>query len=476
MDKTDLCFLSAMELRSLYQKGDLSPVEVTKAILNHIDHHNPRLNAFITTTPELALRQALKAELAYSKSEFPPPPLNGIPISFKDLTATKGIITTRGSLLYKNWIPNFNAPIVKRLSEAGAVFLGKTNTPELGWKGDSGNRLIGPTHNPWNHDCTAGGSSGGAAAAVAMGMGPLAQGTDGAGSIRIPASFCGLYGLKPSFGLIPQYPPSAVEVLSHAGPITRTVRDAALMLNSMAGADSSDPLSLPVETNFLTGIQKGITGLRIAWSSNLGYASIDPEVHQICSKAAASFSELGCSVEEIHPNIPDPWENIVHVIWASAFAGLYLHKLDEVQELMDPGLVDIIKQGDQISASKLAKAHSQRNEYYQNWCNVLKDFDLLLTSTLPITAFQIGQDKPREINGRSTTYLGWSAFTYPFNITGHPAATLPCGFTRNGMPVGLQVVGQWRDDITVLRASAAFEKFAPWADIRPPLEQVSKPQ
>ncbi len=471
MNTTDLCYLSALELRTLYQKREVSPVEVTEAVLSRIDRLNPSINAFITVTRELALKQARAAEGAYAKKECPPL-LAGIPASLKDLTPTKGIRTTRGSLVYKDWVPDFDAPIVERLYAAGGVMLGKTNTPEMGWKGDSGNRIAGPTHNPWKLGRTAGGSSGGAAAAVASGLGPLAQGTDGAGSIRIPASFCGLYGLKPSWGLIPQYPASVVELLSHIGPITRTVRDAALMLTAMAGADPRDRLSLPVQTDFLSAMEGSIAGLRVAWSPDLGYAAIDSEVREIAAAAAQRFGELGCHVEEAHPEVQDPWD-FVNLIWASAFAGIYLHNLNEVRDLIDPGLLAVMEQGQRFSAAELASAYTQRNDYYHNWRVFMQSYDLMLTPTLPVTAFTAGDDHPAQIDGRPTTYLGWTAFTYPFDITGQPAATLPCGFASNRLPVGLHIVGRWRDDITVLRASAAFEALAPWADVRPPTDPSS---
>jgi aspartyl-tRNA(Asn)/glutamyl-tRNA(Gln) amidotransferase subunit A len=372
-------------------------------------------------------------------------------------------------LLYKDWVPDYDAPIIERLHEAGAVMLGKTNLPELGWKGDSTNRIIGSTHNPWKLGRTAGGSSGGGTAAVAAGLGPLAQGSDGAGSIRIPSSFCGIYGLKPSWGLIPQYPASAVELFSHLGPMTRTVADSALMLNIMAGADPRDRLSLPTETDYLASLEGSITGLRVAWSPDLGYALIDPEVRDIVAKAALRFEELGCHVEEAHPNLEDPWESIVHIIWASAFAGLHLHDLDAVRDQIDPGLVRVIEQGLQLSGAEVAIAYARRNDYYHAWRQFMERYDLLLTPALPVTAFPAGDDYPGEIDGQPTTYLSWTAFTYPFNITGQPAATVPCGFASDGLPVGLQIVGRWRDDVTVLRASAAFEALAPWADKRPPL-------
>lgn len=463
---TELCYLSALELRDHFVRRTLSPVEVTAVLLDRIAGVNPALNAFVTVTVEGALAQARKAEALYAAGDAPP--LAGIPFSLKDLTPTKGIRTTRGSLLYENWIPNFDVPLTERLYKAGAVLLGKTNTPEFGWKGDSGNRLFGPTHNPWQHGRTSGGSSGGAAAAVAAGLGPLSQGTDGAGSIRIPACFCGVYGLKPSFGLVPQYPTSLVEPFSHSGPITRTVGDAALMLNVIRGADPRDKLSWPDQTDYLVAMQGDIKGLRVAFSPDLGYAAIDPEVRAITTKAVHRFTELGCEVEEIHPDLPDPWD-LVDKIWSSAFAGAYLKDFAKVRDQLDLGLVAVIEAGQQVSAAELSRAHQTRNEYYQRWHIFMQDYDLFLSPTLPVTAFIAGDHHPGWINGQQTTYLDWTAFTYPFNATGQPAATLPCGFAANGLPVGLQVVGRHRDDATVLRASAAFEALAPWADQQPDL-------
>ena len=469
MTETDLCYLSALQLRDLYQKGEVSPVEVTEAILRRMDQLNPSLNAFITTTPELALKGARAAEKAY-QTDKSPPPLAGIPTSIKDLVAMTGFRTTRGSWRYRDSVSDFDAPIMDRFHAAGAVIIGKTNLPEFGWKGDSTNRIIGSTHNPWQHGRTAGGSSGGGTAALAAGLGPLAQGSDGAGSIRIPTSFCGVYGLKPSWGIIPQYPASAVELFSHLGPMTRTVADSALMLNIMAGADPRDRLSIPTNTDYLADLEGDITGLRVAWSPDLGYALVDPEVREIVTKAALRFEELGCHVEEVHPNLEDPWESIVHVIWASAFAGIHLHDLDAVRDQIDPGLVRVIEQGLELTGAEVAIAYAKRNDYYHAWREFMEGYDLVLTPTLPVTAFPAGDDHPGQIDGQPTTYLSWTAFTYPFNITGQPAASVPCGFDYNGLPVGLQIVGRWRDDVTVLRASAAFEALAPWADKRPPLD------
>ncbi len=462
----DLCFASATELIDLYRTRAISPVEVTEAVLHRIDLLNPSLNAFITVTPELALEQARAAEIEYQNQSAGP--LAGVPISIKDLTVTKDIRTTRGSLLYADWIPNEDAPFVERVKKAGAVILGKTNTPEFGWKGDSGNRVVGPTHNPWKHGRTAGGSSGGGAAAVAAGMGPLAQGSDGAGSIRIPCGFCGIFGHKPSFGLVPYHPPSALGDFSHIGPMTRTVADAALLLMVTAGEDPRDRLSWSSHLDYVQSVEGGVQGLRIGWSPDLGYAPVDPAVGAATEAAVRRFEELGCSVEEVNPGLEDPWE-LVDVIWGSSHAGTFKDSFESVKAQLDPGLVEVIQAGNRYTAAEFAAATVRRNDYANRLRSVTDQFDLFVTPTLPVTAFKAGDDHPGSIQGQPTTYLGWTAFTYPFNLTGQPAATVPCGFDNDGLPIGLQIVGHFHDDATVLRAAAAFEEIAPWRDHRPPV-------
>jgi aspartyl-tRNA(Asn)/glutamyl-tRNA(Gln) amidotransferase subunit A len=465
MTDDDLCFLSAVDLRDAYTRGNLSPVEVTEAVLRRIERLNPSLNAYVTVTAERAVDDARAAEAAYRDGRAGP--LAGVPGSLKDLTATKGIRTTRGSRLTVDWVPDFDAPLAERLHEAGMVLLGKTNTPELGWKGDSGNRVCGPTHNPWRHGRTAGGSSGGAAAAVVAGLGPIAQGTDGAGSIRIPAGLSGAFGFKPTWGSVPQYPPSVVQSLAHAGPITRTVGDAVLMLAAMAGPDARDPISMAPEAVRLDDIEGGIAGLRVAWSPDLGYAAVDSAVAGVAAAAARRFEKLGCVVEEAHPDGDDPWE-LVHAMWSAAFAAHFGERFEQVRHELTPGLVAVVEQGRQHSGPQVAGAYIERHAVYDRWRTFLESYDLLLTPTLPCTAFAAGQDHPGSIAGRETTYLGWTAFTYPVNLTGLPAASVPCG-TVDGLPVGLQIVGGFRQDRTVLRAARAFELLAPWAQQRPTL-------
>lgn len=462
----ELCFLSATELLEQYRRRALSPVEVVDAVLEQIERLDPVVRAFLTVTAEQARRQAIEAEYAYAHGERRV--LLGVPVSIKDVTPVAGVRWTSGSLLWKDRVAEEDAPIVERLRAAGAILLGKTNTPELGWKGDSGNRLIGPTRNPWQLERTAGGSSGGAAAAVAAGMGPLAQGTDGAGSIRIPASFCGIVGFKPSFGLVPYYPPSAVELLAHVGPMTRTVADAALMLAVMAGPDPRDRHSLPASGVDFTALDGQLQGKRVGWLRRVGDVPVDREVERVVQEAVAVFTELGCVVEELEEPLEDPYP-ILDILWSAAMAAVHREDLEQVREFLDPGRLAVVERGQTWRGVDVAWALAERNRYAERVRRQLAGFDLVVSPTTPIPAFAAGADHPGAIEGYPTTYLSWTPFTYPFNITGQPAISVPCGFTRDGLPVGLQIVGRWREDLRVLQAAAAFERVRPWTQWRPPV-------
>lgn len=463
----ELCFLSATDLLTRYRDRSLSPVDVTTAILERIETADAKINAFVTVTPELAMKQARAAEAAWLAGDERA--LLGVPISIKDLTATKGIRTTRGSKLYENWVPDSDAIFVERVQHAGSVMLGKTNSPEFGWKGETTNLVSGTTRNPWNLERTAGGSTGGGAAAVAAGMGPLTQGGDGAGSIRIPSSFCGIYGLKPSFGLVPAYPPSAIADVAHLGPMTRTVADAALLLDVVAGADPRDRFSWSSGITYLGLCEtRSLAGMRIAWSPDLGYAAIEPEIATMCEDRLAVFRDLGAEIVEAHPDLPDPWP-IVDDLWAAAMASMHLDDLETVADRIDPGRRTVVEYGMTLTGAGLTRQQQRRAEYYDVWRRFMTDYDLFVCPTMPCTAFRAGLDFPPEIAGRPMTYLGWTAFTYPFNLTGAPAATVPAGFASDGLPVGLQIVGRWHDDASVIGASAAYEAAAPWAAYRPPV-------
>ena len=462
----DVCGLTALELLDAYVQRIVSPVEVVDAVFERIDALNPSINAFLTLARDAAKDDAHRAEDALAANEGSNRPLLGIPVSIKDLTPTLGLRTTFGSLLSKDWVPDADSIVGERLRAAGAIILGKTNTSEFGWKGEAGNRLIGPTRNPWGLSRTSGGSSGGAAAAVASGMGPIAHGSDGAGSVRIPAAFCGVFGMKPSFGVVPYHPASPIGALAHTGALSRTVADARLLLSVMSGADPRDRFSIDQRIRAGSSSPEGLAGTKVAWSVDLGHASVETEVIEITSRAVAVFEELGCEVVETQPNFGDPYDAL-DSIWAAAHAGSHRDNLEEVRELVDPGRLAVIERGRSLSAQDVGRAHIDLSRFAADVLAFMEPFDLLVTPTLPLAAFEAGADQPGSVAGRETEYLSWTPFTYPFNITGQPAATVPCGLDSRGLPVGLQIVGRWRDDEAVLRAATAFEGVRPWPRLAP---------
>jgi aspartyl-tRNA(Asn)/glutamyl-tRNA(Gln) amidotransferase subunit A len=456
----DLCSLSATELLARYHTGSLSPVEVARAVLQRIEHLNPALNAF-NLVNEALLEEAKASEARWRKGA-PSGLLDGVPVSIKDLLLTRGWPTLRGSRTIDPKGPwNDDAPAVARLREHGALLLGKTTTPEFGWKGVTDSALTGITRNPWNTARTPGGSSGGAAAAVAAGMGPLAVGTDGGGSIRIPCGFTGLFGIKASFGRVPAWPLSPFGTVAHVGPITRTVADAALMLNVIALPDARDWHALPPEArDYRTGLEHGVKGLRIAYSPNLGYVdNVDPEVASMVSSAVKIFKDLGASVEERHPGFENP-DKIFRAHWFSGAAFLLSAIPKEKRSLVDPGLLEVAAQGEKITAFELQEAQMKRGALGAHMNLFHRDYDLLVTPTLSVAAFEAGQEYPGASQGRRWT--DWTPFTYPFNLTQQPAASVPCGLTKAGLPVGLQIVGPKYADAMVLRAARAFESARPW--------------
>jgi aspartyl-tRNA(Asn)/glutamyl-tRNA(Gln) amidotransferase subunit A len=471
MGSEDLCWMPAAELAAAITRKKVSPVEVVRAVLARIDRLNPILNAFVTLTAEQAVKDARGAERALMKKGARLGPLHGVPFSTKDLVITKGIRTTFGTRLYGDNVPAEDAPMVARMRAAGAIQLGKTNTPAFGWIGATHNLLFGITRNPWNTERTPGGSSGGASAAVAAGLGPLAIGTDGGGSIRIPSACTGIFGHKPSFGRIPIYPPSAAWSLSHIGPMTRTVTDAALMMNVCAGPDARDQYSLPADrTDYVKALKGSLKGLRLAWSADLGFASVvDPEVKAASEKGARRFREAGCKVEEVKPGWPSP-----HQAWETIFCGGIATRmapyLAERRADIDPGLADIIDETLTWGPTRYVQAWFDRLAWNDHVRRLFEKYDLLLTPTIACRPFKVGIDNPTEIAGTPISRYGWIPFTYPFNVTGNPAASVPCGFTSDSLPIGLQIVGRRFDDALVLRAAAAFERIQPWAAKRPSID------
>ncbi|HYD57071.1 MAG TPA: amidase [Burkholderiales bacterium] len=458
--KNDLCAASAAELLDAYRTRSLSPVEVAKAIARRMQDLNPLLNAFNLVNPDLE-KAAKESEARWQRGE-PRGLLDGVPVSVKDILLTKGWPTLRGSRTVDPKGPwNDDAPVVARLREHGALFLGKTTTPEFGWKGVTDSPLTGITRNPWNPDKTPGGSSGGAAAALAAGMGPLALGTDGGGSIRIPCSFTGLFGLKPSFGRVPAWPLSPFGTVAHVGPMTRTVTDAALMLNVLSQPDARDWHALPYDPrDYRMALEHGVAGLRIAYSPDLGYAKVDEEVNELVKKAVRVFEELGAKVEEKNPGFENP-DAVFRAHWFSGAAFLLRSVPEEKKKLVDPGLLEVGAYGEKITASELLDAQMKRGALGTHMNLFHRDYDLLVTPTLSIAAFDAGEEYPGSKHG--SRWTDWTPFTYPFNLTQQPAASVPCGVTKAGLPVGLHVVGPKYADALVLRACRAFEAARPFA-------------
>jgi len=455
---SDLCALTASELVDAYRRKTLSPVEVARAVAARIEKLNPVYNAFNLVSDRIV--EDAKASEARWMAGQPRGLLDGVPVSIKDIILTKGWPTLRGSRTVDAKGPwNDDAPVTARLREHGAVLLGKTTTPEFGWKGVTDSPLTGITRNPWNKAKTPGGSSGGAAAAVAAGMGPLAVGTDGGGSIRIPCGFTGLFGIKASFGRVPAWPLSPFGTVAHVGPMTRSVTDAALMLNVIAQPDARDWHALPYEPrDWRSGLEQGVADLRIAFSANLGYAKVDPEVAKIVSDAAAVFAELGAKVEEKDPGFADS-APIFITHWFSGAAFLLKGIPKEKHPLIDPGLLDVAEQGAKITASDILDAQLKRGALGTHMNLFHRDYDLLVTPTLSIAAFDAGKEvADKMLQGRWTD---WTPFTFPFNLTQQPAASIPCGLTKAGLPVGLHIVGPRYADALVLRAARAFETARP---------------
>jgi aspartyl-tRNA(Asn)/glutamyl-tRNA(Gln) amidotransferase subunit A len=463
----DLHWLTAAALARGYGKRRFSPVEVARAALRQIAAKEPLLNAMCLIDEGAALEAARASEKRWSKGA-PKGAIDGVPVLIKDILLTRGWPTLRGSRTIdpkQEWAED--APSVARLRESGAVLLGKTTTPEFGWKGVTDSPLTGITRNPWDLSKTPGGSSGGSAAAVAAGYAPLSLGTDGGGSIRIPAGFTGIVGFKPSFGRVPAYPLSPFGTVAHVGPMTRTVEDSALMMNVISRPDSRDWLSLPYEKrDFTKGLKGGVKGLRIAFSPRLGHAQVEPEVAGLVARAVKSLAALGARVTEADRGFDDP-SRMFRVLWWSGARGLIGSMTPEKRSLLDPGLRDVFEQSLSITLEDHLEAQKQRGALGTTMRQFMERYDLLVTPSLPITAFEAGRLAP-EATGAGK-WVDWTPFSYPFNLTQQPAASVPCGFTKAGLPVGLQIVGRMFDDWTVLRAAHTYEQAHDWAGRRPRL-------
>jgi Asp-tRNA(Asn)/Glu-tRNA(Gln) amidotransferase A subunit family amidase len=475
MNKEDICFMSAVEMLEKIQTQELTSVEITETIIERIENINPLLNAYCTPTFDLAREAAKKADEAVKRND-PLGILHGIPTSIKDLMQTKGIRTTYGSKLYEDFIPERNDVTVQRLINAGCVILGKTNTPEFGAIALTNNKVFGETKNPWDLEKNSGGSSGGAASSVAGGIGPLALGSDGGGSIRVPSSCCGVFGLKPTFGRIPSYPSIGIAFgsLGHYGPIVRYVKDAALMLNAMKGHHPADHNSFPDDNiDYVKILEERPKKLKIGYSMTLGFGKIlDEEVKENVLNAIQKFEHFDWDVEETNLKIRKPESAFKTEVSVGC---AYDHHKDFANrpEDLNPYLTGSIKLGLDNSAMNVGKAIDQRKQVYEVMYQYFKDYDILITPTLPCPAIKPGWLESGTtfptIGRKALSIMSWMTYTYPFNMTGLPAVSIPSGWSNTGLPIGMQIVGRRFDEKTVLQVSKAFEEISPWQDKRPNL-------
>lgn len=450
---TELCSLPFLELQGLLKRRAISPTEVVRSSLARIERMEPTIRAFTHLDPDAALRDANDLEHQYRGSDDLPP-LYGIPIPIKDLIAVRGVPLTRGSKIFQNFIPEEDAPAVARLRRAGAVILGKTQTSEFGWKAATANPLFPETRNPTNPAYTAGGSSGGSAAAVAAGYCPIAIGTDAAGSIRVPAAFCGVVGFKPSMGRVPVFPPAPVGPLNQIGPITRNAGDARAALAVMAGPDERDIYSLPrgMDVSALHRLE----GLRIGWSENLGFMPIEPEIARICETAAKRFAGAGALLRPLGVALEDP--RPAAAMYYECGIAMAATKAANWRDSIDPGLVPVVEKALTRTAIDFAAAQLFRGMFLAHFTEAMNDLDLLVTPVAPVEAFAADKNGPGSIDGTAVNPFDWLGLTAGFNLIGLPAASVPCGYTRAGLPVGLQIVGRRFADSLVLRAAEVFEE------------------
>ena len=469
MDRTDLCYLPAARMTAAIRARELSPVEIFDAVAERIEALEPRVNAFAALDLDAARGAARSAEAAAAGGGALGP-LHGVPVTIKDLTDLAGKPTRRGSHTTENAPPApADAPVVARLKAAGAIVLGKTTTSEFGWKGVSQSPLTGVTHNPWRRGYNAGASSAGAGAAAAAGFGPLHHGTDGAGSIRMPSHFCGVFGLKPSFGRVPNWPVQNNDQVSCAGPMTRSVADAALMLKTMAGPDPLEFTTLEASpADYPALLETSLAGRKVAYSPDLGHARVDPAVAGAFAATARAFEEMGCAVEHVRTPFAAEAAPIVRFLWA-AHMRVNLPALETHEARMDPGLVACMKSGDGHSMDDYVAMRGRKLAVIDAIHRFFREWDLLLTPSVSVPAFPADRLLPDGWPDHAWDWLSWAEFSYPFNFSGNPAASVPCGFTEDGLPVGLQIVGPRFGDLAVLQAAAAFERARPWGPRRPPL-------
>jgi aspartyl-tRNA(Asn)/glutamyl-tRNA(Gln) amidotransferase subunit A len=470
MNDEDLGFLPATELAPMIRQKKISPVEVMTGILRRIERLEPKVNAFAHLAADKAMEGARAAEAALMK-DGPIGPLHGLPVTIKDLAGVGGMPTEGGSHINKGTVAASDTPFVARLKAAGAIVMGKTTTSEFGWTGVSRSPLTGITHNPWKHGYNAGASSAGAGAAAAAGYGALHQGSDGAGSIRMPSHFCGIFGLKPSYGRVPYAPVGVGDHTSHIGPMTRTVGDGALMMSIMSGPHHLDHTTLEAWPADYTGrLQDGIAGKRVAFSPDLGHARVDPDVAALVRGAAENFAKAAqFDLKETVPAWGTLGPDLGRGFWSAHMTRLARH-LPQWADKMDPGLVACIRDGGNVTMAEYQALRERKHAYISDIHSFFEDWDFLITPTVSVAAFPAERLIPEHWPQHPWDWLSWAEFSYPFNMSWNPAATVPCGFTAEGLPVGLQIVGRRFDDLGVMQAARAFERALPWADKRPKLD------
>jgi aspartyl-tRNA(Asn)/glutamyl-tRNA(Gln) amidotransferase subunit A len=448
--------LSCGDLLAHYRRRTLSPVEVVRDVLARIDKARP-FNAFVQVDSDGALSSARESEQRWQRG-MPVGRVDGVPATIKDNIWGRGLPTRKGSKTGDHAPATEDAPAVARLREQGAIFLGKTTMPEYGWIGACHSPLTGITRNPWNPQRTTGGSTGGGAVAALLNLGVLHLGTDGAGSLRIPAAFTGVFGMKPTYGLVPTFPASPFNVLAHQGPITRTVADAAETLSVISAPDARDMTAwnTPPE-DFCTDLERGVRGLRIAWSPRLGYiGALDGEVEAACRKAAALLGEQGAIIEDADPKLERAGE-IIRVLWFAGAKSIVDGVPERERDAMDPGFLQVAEWGRGISTTEYLAAYTARGDLHRAMLAFHERYDLLLTPMMPITAFEVGLvAPPGDTYGKD--WLDWSPYSYPFNLTQQPAASVPCGLSSGHLPIGLQIVGRRGADSRVLQAARALER------------------
>jgi len=466
----ELCFLPATELAAALQGRDISASEVLETFLTRIERVNPSLNAIVTVVAEQARKRA--AELDQLQPDARARPLHGIPIAVKDLTLTRNIRTTMGSPIYRDFVPDIDELFVARLREAGAVVIGKTNTPEFGAGSQTFNTVFGATCNPYDPTKTCGGSSGGAAVALASRMLPLADGSDLGGSLRNPASFCNVVGLRPSPGRVPSWPKQfSSDPLAVHGPMARSVDDVALLLSVMAGPDARVPISLSEPGNtFAQALEADVRGARIAFSPGLGNYAIDPRVSEVLEATLPIFTGLGCSVQHTQPDLAAA-DDIFRVLRAWMFAAKSRDDYDAHRDKMKDTLVWNIEQGLQLTAADVAAAESKRSQLLGEVAGFFEQHDFLVCAAAQVPPFAIEQEWVEEINGiKMATYLDWMGVCYAITVTGLPAISVPAGFTADGLPVGVQIAARRGEDLALLQFARAFEQATRFADRRPPVQ------